>query len=98
MMVWLTAGALVGILNARARWWTVAHAGFTQADRALSLALGGMFIRLVLVTALLALALRDGLVPGLLAFGGMWLARWGSVVWIHARGVDRLSVSETGDH
>lgn len=97
MLVWPTAGALVGILNACTRWWTVAQAGYDRPSRVLPLALGGMIVRLVMVTALLTVALREGLFPGLLTFGGMWLARWGSVIWTHAKGVDRLSTRTMGD-
>jgi hypothetical protein len=27
-------------------------------------------------------ALQRGIVPGLLAFAGLWLARWGMVYWL----------------
>jgi hypothetical protein len=32
--------------------------------------------------SLLITALQRGIVPGLLAFAGLWLARWGLVCWL----------------
>jgi hypothetical protein len=51
----------------------------------LALVWGGLILRLGLVTALLVLSLQRGIVPGLLAFAGLCLARWGSVIWLGAR-------------
>lgn len=97
MALWLAAGALVGVLNAFNRWWTVARTHHDREDRAVSMVLGGMMVRLLVVAALLIAALRVGIVPGLLAFGGMWLARWGALIWIHRNGVYRLGASRMED-
>ena len=90
MTLWLVAGALVGLLNAGIRWWTVSRLGAELPDRALLTAVGGMAVRLSLAASLLTIGLRRGIVPGLLSFGGMWITRWATVLWFNAKGVDTL--------
>jgi len=93
MVLWLLAGAVIGVLNAGLRWWTVSRLHVDLAHRAVFLVLAGMTLRLSLVASLLAVGLRQGILPGLLSFGGMCLARWGTVVWFNANGLERLSAS-----
>jgi hypothetical protein len=92
MTLWIVAGALIGLLNAAVRWWAVSHVGACAPERALLLAVGGMVVRLSLVASLLALAMSRGIVPGLLAFGGLWMARWATVLWINAHGIEALPI------
>jgi hypothetical protein len=81
---WLLAGSLVGMMNGLARWWTVSHLRYQTRRSALALVWGGFILRQAAVAALLTLGLKRGIIPGLLAFAGMCLARWGSVIWFGA--------------
>lgn len=94
--LWLVAGGLIGTANGLMRWWTVAHLGHEMRLSPLALAWGGLSVRLALVTALLIIGLRRGIIPGLLAFTGLWLARWGTAIWFGAlrrREEERLTTS-----
>ena len=75
-MLWLFAGLTIGLLNGLTLRWTVGH---LRPDTALIgvplVALGGL-LRLGLATALLILASQHGMIPCLLSFAGLWLARW----------------------
>jgi hypothetical protein len=97
MGLWLLAGALVGLLNSLAIWWTVARLRSDTHHSALLLTLGGMVLRLALIAALLIGGLKRGFIPGLLAFGGLWLTRTVVVVWIHASGVPWTCAAASGD-
>jgi hypothetical protein len=65
---------------------------------ALVLTLGGMALRLALVAALLISGLRRGIVPGLLAFGGLWLTRMVAVICFQACGALWTSTSAEGEY
>lgn len=82
--LWILAGAVVGLLNGLTRWWTVARLRAEMAHSALAPTLGAMVIRLALVAALLVAGLQRGILPGLLAFTGLWLTRSAAVIWVHA--------------
>lgn len=84
--LWLLAGSLTGILNSLTRWWTVHQLRAEMPGHPVLLILSGMTLRFVLVSALLIAGLKDGIVQGLLAFGGLWLARWAAVLWSHKAG------------
>ncbi len=75
-MLWLFAGLIIGILNGLTLRWTV---GRLRSGTILTgvplVALGGL-LRLGLATALLIFASQHGMTPCLLAFTGLWLARW----------------------
>jgi hypothetical protein len=47
--------------------------------------LSGAILRWSLVAALLTFALQRGIGPALLAFAGLWLSRWGTVIWFNAQ-------------
>jgi hypothetical protein len=94
---WLLVGGLVGLLNGLSRWWTVAQLPADMEGTPLLLTLGGMVLRLTLVAALLIAGLRQGILPGLLAFAGLWLARSGTVVWFQAAGVPWPCDAARGD-
>lgn len=87
--LWLLAGGLVGALNSLSLWWTVAQFRADAPAGTLLLTVGGMTLRLALVTALLIGGLQQGIVPGLLAFAGLWLVRSASVVCFHTSDVLR---------
>jgi hypothetical protein len=77
--LWLFVGGAVGALHALTLWWTVAHLRPESAGRALARAWGGALVRWTTAAGMLIVALQHGIVPGLLAFAGLWLARWGMV-------------------
>jgi hypothetical protein len=81
IVFWLVVGGLVGLANDLTRRWSVSRLRQEMRPGALAVIWGGLVLRLGLVTALLIVGLKRGIVPGLLAFSGLWLARWGTVIW-----------------
>jgi hypothetical protein len=79
---WLFTGGAVGVLNGLTLWWTVARLRPGAPRHAVAWALGGTMLRWGLAAGLLITALQRGIVPGLLAFAGLWLARWGMACWL----------------
>ena len=77
--LWLFAGGAVGTLNALTLWRSVARLRSDVSGRAVAWVLAGALLRLGLAASLLIVALQRGILPGLLAFAGLWLARWGTV-------------------
>jgi len=77
--LWLFAGLAVGALNGFTLWSSVTCLRPDVSGRAVAWILGGALLRLGLVASLLIAALQRGVLPGLLAFAGLWLARWGIV-------------------
>ena len=94
--LWLLLGALTEGLNSFTRWWTVARIRADLQSNALTLTLGGMALRLALVAAVLIAALRQGILPGLLAFTGVWLSRSAAVIWFHTSGFSRFHSGADG--
>lgn len=84
LWLWPIAGGGVGLANALTRWKTVSlmAAGTGTRSMVLGLVVGGVLVRLGLVAGLLMAGLRQGIVPGMLAFGGLWLTRSAIVIWI----------------
>ncbi|MBC8449836.1 MAG: hypothetical protein H8D78_19050 [Chloroflexi bacterium] len=80
--LWLFAGLAAGALNGLTLWGTVARLRPDAPPRAVAWILGGALLRLGLAASLLIVALQRGILPGLLAFAGLWLARWGMVCWL----------------
>ncbi len=80
--LWLLAGGAVGALNGLILWWTVGCLRHDVPGSAVAWVLAGAMLRWTIVAALLIGALQHGIVPGLLAFAGLWLARWGMVYWL----------------
>jgi len=78
--LWLFAGGAVGALNGLTLWWTVGRLRPDVSGRAVAWILGGALLRWGLIAGLLVAALQRGVLPGILAFAGLWLARWGMVV------------------
>jgi hypothetical protein len=87
IILWALIGALVGVANAWTLWWTVGRLRPDEPGNALWLVLGGMGVRLAIVTALLIVGLKSGAARGLIAFGGLWLARSTAVMCVQANGV-----------
>jgi hypothetical protein len=81
---WLFTGGSVGLLNGLSLRWTVARLRPAVPGRAVVWALGGALLRWGLAAVLLVIALQDGVMPGLLAFAGLRLARWGIVCWLNS--------------
>jgi len=84
---WLCAGAMAGAVNALTLRWTVARLQPGLAPRALGQMWGGALLRWVISAVVLLAALQQGVMAGLLAFGGLWLSRWLLVVayWLSER-------------
>ena len=80
-LAWFIAGALVGLLNALAMSVAVRRLAPSAPARSLFELMGGTAVRWVCIAVLLAVALRQGSASGLLAFAGLWLARWTAIAW-----------------
>jgi hypothetical protein len=76
LIFWLPIGITIGILNGLTLRWTVNRLRPDAALTGVPLVAAGFLLRMGLVTALLIFASQHGLVPGLLACTGLWLARW----------------------
>ena len=78
---WLLAGGITGILSGLSLRRTVTGMDPGASGRAVILTMAGAILRWGLAAGLLFLALQRGIAPALLAFAGLWLARWGFVFW-----------------
>jgi hypothetical protein len=81
ILSWCLAGVTVGAFNGWTAWQTVDRLRPGTSQRIVMLVLGGASLRWALAAGLLAAALQHGVTSGLLAFSGLWLARWGTVGW-----------------
>jgi hypothetical protein len=79
--VWLLAGVAVGLGNGLTLWRVVRRLEPERPRRSRMRVASSRWLRWIGAAVLLALALQAGVVPGLLAFVGLWIARWGLVVW-----------------
>lgn len=79
--LWLLAGGIIGVLNGLSLRWTVAGLRTGAPGRAVVLTMAGAILRWGLAASVLFFALQRGIVPALLAFAGLWLARWGMIYW-----------------
>ena len=82
---WVVAGVGVGIVNGLSRWRTVSRVSATAVSNPVRFALGTMALRLGLVAVLLTVSLRQGILPGLSAFVGLFITRWIIVLWFSTR-------------
>lgn len=83
-VLWLLLGGLVGGLNSLLLYRTVSCLRPSKPP-GLALVLGSVPLRWAIAAVVLALALRQGIGPGLLTFAGMWLTRWGLVILVGIR-------------
>ena len=82
---WLLMGGAVGTINGLTLWRAVARLRPTAPRRTVAWVTGSALLRWSLVTGLLTYALQHGILPGLLAFAGLWLVRWAMVCWLECR-------------
>ena len=85
ILVWLAVGCALGIANTVMQWWTVARLHPREPLHAVVTVIGGMVIRWLLAAIVLTMALQNGIIPGLVAFAGMLLARWAMLVYLTSR-------------
>jgi hypothetical protein len=78
---WCLAGLAIGAFGGWTTWLTVNRLRPGASHSIVTWTLGGTFLRWILAAGLLAAALQHGAAAGLLAFSGLWLARWGAVGW-----------------
>jgi len=84
--LWFLAGALLSGLLLLTQALTVARLHAHTAPRALmARVVAGVLFRWMLIASLLIVALRQGVVPGLWAFAGLWVMRWPLIYLIHRR-------------
>ncbi len=74
-LAWFTAGAATGMAYMWMVWSSVRGLRADSSPRTALVLLGSSLLRAVLVTAVLTLAVTQGVTLGLLAFGGFVLAR-----------------------
>ena len=84
-ILWLLLGGLAGGLNSLLLYRTVSCLRPGKPPSTLVLILGSVPLRWAIAAVALALALRQGIGPGLLTFAGLWLARWGLVILVGFR-------------
>ena len=82
-LAWLGIGIVVGAINGLTLLGTAAALDPGAMVRTAAVVLGGFLLRLGLSGGLLAVALKQGIVPGLLAFAGLTVARW---MWVIKNG------------
>jgi len=83
VVLWLFAGGAVGVLSGLILRRTVARLQPTAPCHAVAWTLASTLLRWGLAAGLLIAALQRGIVPGLMAFAGLWLARWVTICSAH---------------
>jgi hypothetical protein len=84
LWLWLCAGLAVGVLNAASIAGTIGRmrpGGEKSPPPPFFLIASGFTLRLALAALVLIGGLRQSAAAGLLAFAGIWLARWLMVWW-----------------
>lgn len=81
MGVWFFVGVGVGLWNGFTLWRVVHRMEPDRPRRSRMRVASSRWLRWTGVAVLLILALQRGIVPGLLAFAGLWCARWVLVGW-----------------
>jgi hypothetical protein len=75
-LTWFITGLTVGMLNSLTLRWTMGRLRSGPLAIGVPLLAAGFVFRMGSTTALLVFASQQGLASGLLAFTGLWLARW----------------------
>ena len=85
-ILWFILGAAAAVLCGLSIGWTVGGLNLHGArPRAIAVVAGGAVLRIAAAALVLAVALRQGIAEGLLAFGGLWLGRWAAVAILTRR-------------
>ena len=80
---WLFTGGAIGVLHGLTLWWTVGRLRPGVPSSAVILTMGGIMLRWSLTAGLLVATLQHGILPCLLTFTGLLVARWGIVCWFN---------------
>lgn len=79
-VLWFLLGCAAAIAGGMSIGWTVGRLNCSDApSRAIAVVVGGAIVRVAVAALILGVALRQGIMEGLLAFAGLWLGRWGAV-------------------
>jgi hypothetical protein len=91
IVLWFLAGVVIGVISGLTQQWTVGQVR-TDSSRTLALLMiGGFILRLGLAALVLYAAVLQGVAEVLLAFAGLWIARWGlSIYWHKSRQHSRV--------
>ncbi len=81
-LLFLFTGLVTGAVMLFTQIWTVNRMRPETAVSATAWMLVGILGRLILVAALFMAALRQGILPGLLAGTGLLVSRWAILVWL----------------
>jgi hypothetical protein len=80
--LWFLAGVVGGILSGLSQQWTVGHLHVDSTKKVASYLIIGFIFRLALAGLILYAAIQYSIFAVLLAFAGLWIARWGlSIYW-----------------
>ena len=83
IFLWFMAGILTGIFSGLTQQWTVNQLHVNSTKKVTLLLIGGFFVRIALAGIVLFAAVQQGIIPALLAFAGLWFARWGLSLYWH---------------
>lgn len=84
-LLWLILGIVVGTLSGIMQWWSVSRLAPNATVMTANGIVLGAFARWTVVAVLFIAALRMGAVPALLAFAGLFVAKWLIIVWYGLR-------------
>jgi hypothetical protein len=84
-VIWFLAGGAIEVLNTLGRMWSVERLGADGPRSGYARVTVGFFLRLAGTGLVLAFAFRYGVVSGIGALVGYWLARWAMVWWVNRR-------------
>ena len=84
-VLYFVAGGTIGTLNGLMLGWTVAHLSPSAPGRTVAWITAGTVLRWSLAAGLLCGAMQHGVMSALLAFTGLWIARWSVVFFYHRR-------------
>lgn len=80
--LWFLAGITCGIISGLSQQWTVGQLNENSSKKVALLLIGGFTFRLALAGLVLYAAVQQSILAALLAFTGLWIARWAlSIYW-----------------